>query len=480
MSDDEKRKLYKKIVDQTDPWLILERMRDLGFWPESEPVPEEPPEAREERAQLQDELARLRNKGSRVGDPQAALAKERVRRWQESKKRRALKRAQLEEERIKRREEWQAKKRVSLVHAGPGVSGGLEDQESDAARLNRYRLPLLHTAQDLAAAIKIELSTLRWLTYHRRSVTLVHYHRYVIPKRSGGERHISAPKPKLAAAQRWVYDNILCRVSVSALAHGFVRQRSIVSNAAPHATRRVVVNLDLENFFPSIDFRRVKGLFRSLGYGEAVATTLALLCTEPPRVEAELDGRVFQVALGDRVLPQGASTSPAITNLICRRLDGRLDGLSRKLGFAYTRYADDLTFSGDDPERLGTLLWAVRRIVAAEGFRENRAKTRVMRRGRRQEVTGLVVNDRVGIPRRERRRLRAILHNAARNGLEAENRSGHPHFAEQLRGHVAYVAMVHPERAKPLWEALDRALPQEKKEASWWQRWTGKSSEQDS
>src|SRR5207237_9566311 len=190
----------------------------------------------------------------------------------------------------------------------------------------------------------------------------------------------SAPKPALAQAQRWVFEHILSKLEVEPPAHGFVRGRSIVSNAAPHVGKAVVVNLDLKEFFPSITFRRVKGLFQAFGYSEHVATVLALLCTEPPRVQAELDGKVYHVALGDRVLPQGACTSPAITNALCRRLDRRLRGLAARHGFAYTRYADDLTFSGDNTTAVGKLLKSVRGIVQAEGFTEHPRKTRVMRR----------------------------------------------------------------------------------------------------
>jgi RNA-directed DNA polymerase len=237
-----------------------------------------------------------------------------------------------------------------------------------------------------------------------------------------------------------------------------VRGRSIVSNAAPHAGRAVVVNLDLKEFFPSIPFRRVKGLFEAVGYGEHVATVLALLCTEPPRVPAELDGKVYHVALGRRVLPQGACTSPAITNALCRRLDRRLDGLARRHGFAYTRYADDLTFSGDAPGKVGRLLRSVRAILGAEDFTEHPTKTRVMRRGGRQEVTGLTVNDRPAVSREEVRTLRAILHNAATRGLEGQNREGRPDFAAYLKGRVEFVAMVDPRRGALLREALAAAL----------------------
>ncbi|MEJ7636993.1 MAG: hypothetical protein WKF75_03130 [Singulisphaera sp.] len=149
---------------------------------------------------------------------------------------------------------------------------------------------------------------------------------------------------------------------------------------------------------------------------------------------------------------------PRITNALCRKLDRRLDGLARRHGFAYTRYADDLTFSGDTPRVVGRLLRSVRSIVAAEGLTEHPRKTRVMRRGGRQEVTGLTVNDRPKVSRQELRTLRAILHNAARLGIESQNREGRPDFAAHLRGRVEYACMVDPSHAPDLRAALARAL----------------------
>src|SRR5690606_4385414 len=177
----------------------------------------------------------------------------------------------------------------------------------------------------------------------------------------------------------WVLANILNKLEPEPDAHGFVRRRSILTNAQPHVGRAVVVNLDLSGFFPTLTFRRVKGLFGKLGYSEHASTVLALLTTEPPRAHAELDGKVWGVALGERVLPQGACTSPALTNAICRRLDRRLRGLAARHGFEYTRYADDLTFSGGHHERsdqgarrkVGLLLKSVRAILLDEGFVEH-------------------------------------------------------------------------------------------------------------
>ncbi|HEY8429651.1 MAG TPA: reverse transcriptase domain-containing protein [Sandaracinaceae bacterium] len=458
MADDEKKQLYELVTKQLDEQSLLWRMRELGLWPEDEPIPDEPEEAKAERAKIEAELALLRKQSSKVLDPEKALARERVRRWQESKKRRAIAKAQREADAKARREAWAGEKARRIVHAGEGVSAGLEKRESDVAKLEARGLPVLHDGADLARAMGIELSQLRWLTYHRRAAAVVHYHRYAIPKKTGGTRAISAPKPALAAAQRWVLENVLSKLEPEPEAHGFVPGRSIVSNASPHVGRAVVVNLDLSDFFPTLTFRRVKGLFAKLGYSEHVATVLALLCTEPPRVAAELDGKVWGVALGERVLPQGACTSPAITNAVCRRLDRRLRGLAARHGFTYTRYADDLTFSGDDRRKVGLLLRSARAILASEGFAEHPTKTRVMGRGRRQEVTGVTVNEKLAPSREDKRRLRAILHNAAKHGLASQNRDGHPDFAAHLRGLVGYACMLEPERAAEWRARLARAL----------------------
>ena len=466
MADEEKKKIHDLVTKTLDEHELVWRLRDVGLWPDNEPVPEEPKGAQEERAEIEAELAQLRKQSAKVADPQKALAQERVRRWHESKKRRALSKAEREAKAKARREEWKAERALTIVHAGDGVSAGLQNKESDAALLERRGLPVLHDGADLARAMGIELSALRWLTYHRRAAALLHYHRYGIPKKTGGIRAISAPKPALAKAQAWVLANILNKLEPEPDAHGFVRRRSILTNALPHVARAVVVNLDLSGFFPTLTFRRVKGLFGKLGYSEHAATVLALLTTEPPRAHAELDGKVWGVALGERVLPQGACTSPALTNAICRRLDRRLRGLAARHGFEYTRYADDLTFSGDDRSaasegarrKVGLLLKSVRSILLDEGFVEHPEKTRVMGQGRRQEVTGVVVNAKPSLGREERRRLRAILHNAARHGLASQNREQHPDFAGHLRGLVSFACMLEPERAAEWKAALARAL----------------------
>jgi hypothetical protein len=283
-----------------------------------------------------------------------------------------------------------------------------------------------------------------------------------VPKRDGGARLISAPKPDLKRAQRWIAQRITEHLPVHGAAHGFVPGRGTRTNAAVHAGAKALVKLDLKDFYPTITFRRVKGLMRTAGYGEQVATVLALLATESPREELTLHGRTYYVATGPRSLPQGAPTSPTITNALCLRLDCRLAGLAKKLGLRYSRYADDLTFSwhGAGPEKnlVGRLLRAVGAIVRDEGFFVNAQKTRVMRQGARQQVTGLVVNSatdpapRARVPRAFVRRLRAAIHN------RAQGKPGKGESLEVLRGWAAYVHMADPAKGKAFFAELD-ALP---------------------
>jgi retron-type reverse transcriptase len=170
------------------------------------------------------------------------------------------------------------------------------------------------------------------------------------------------------------------------------------------------------------------------------------------------NGTRWHVATGPRGLPQGACTSPAISNLISRRMDARLSGIAKKLGWTYTRYADDLSFSSQSRERIGYLLARIRHITADEGFVVNEKKTRVLKPAARQTVTGVTVNVEPSVSRRKRRELRAILHNAKKTGLAAQNRSRRTHFGSWIRGMIGFVQMVNPRQASKLREQLD-SLP---------------------
>jgi hypothetical protein len=368
-----------------------------------------------------------------------------------------------EERRKLRREAWHAYRANHIVHVGDGIywsdAGGPDPWDVPHAeeRLAENELPPLDSPQQLADALGLSLVRLRWLVYHREAATRIHYRRFAIAKRGGGERAIWAPLPTLKAAQRWVLHNIAEKLPVHGAAHGFLPGRSTLTNAAAHVGARAVVKMDIKDFFPTVTLRRVKGIFRKAGYREQVATLLALLCTEAPREVVELDGQTYYVSLGPRCLPQGAPTSPALTNTLCVRLDRRLSALARALGYVYTRYADDLTFSlpagHKGKPQLGTLIGQVRRIVEAEGFRLHPDKTRVHRNGGRQQVTGLVVNGSGAprVPRALRRQLRAAVHNLSRGKPLREGET-----VERLAGYAAYVHMTDPKLGAELLLALGR------------------------
>lgn len=361
---------------------------------------------------------------------------------------------------------WAAYKAAHIVHVGAGVfyhdtvDVDRFDAPDAAERLKTNGLPELKDAQAFADALGMTISKLRWLVYHREVDSGTHYRRWRIPKRSGGERLISAPKKELKEAQRWVARNVVEHLPVNGRAHGFLAGRSIKTNALAHLASAAVVKLDLKDFYPSVTMRRVKGLLRKAGYNEQVATLMALLCTESPRDEMVLRGRTWFVATGPRSLPQGAPSSPGITNAICLRLDLRLSSLARKMGLRYTRYADDLTFSWKDPKAeqgnlVGRLLKAVEVIAQAEGFRVHPEKTRVMRKGSRQAVTGLVINQAKGrpaarVPREYVRELRAAIKN------RELGRPGHGEPLAVLRGRAAHVFMADPAKGRALLERIGR------------------------
>jgi retron-type reverse transcriptase len=371
--------------------------------------------------------------------------------------RKAQKKAEAAERKRRHTEAVTHRKATDIIFVGKGVSALLGERASDADKLAAAGLPVLHTPADLANALGLTIPKLRWLCFQAEVATRIHYVQFEVPKKSGGTRTLSAPHRTLATAQEWVLANILAKLPTEEPAHGFVHGRSTLTNAAPHAGRDVVVNLDLEGFFPAVGFARVRHVFRRLGYSGAVATLLALLCTECPRKRVVYAGTPYFVATGPRGLPQGACTSPALSNQVARKLDRRLAGLARKLGLTYTRYADDLTFSAGPGfrDKVGYLIARVRHVAADEGFVVNAKKTRVLRPESRQTVTGLVVNVAPAVPRRVVRRLRAILHRAKAEGLEAQNREGHPNFRGWVEGMIAYVAMAKPEVGRVLRKALD-------------------------
>lgn len=305
------------------------------------------------------------------------------------------------------------------------------------------------TPGDLAKWLDLPEAELReWLKNAPTWARGYEYTRFTLPKRRGGVRTIEAPSEKLKTLQRRVLHRLLNPLPVHPAATGFVPGRSIVDNARPHAGhagRGVVINIDLADFFPSLTTERVTKAFQALGWNADAATILSRICTT------------------ENHLPQGAPTSPAISNLVCRRLDVRLSALVKKFGGQYTRYADDLTFSlpvlGMNkrlrprprnkpplPPRPRSvtrgLLTTIRQILEEEGCQiQMKKKVRVQRAHQRQTATGLVVNREVNLPRRTRRLIRAMQHSERSGRLDANTE-------KRLRGLEALAKMVEQQREK--------------------------------
>jgi retron-type reverse transcriptase len=450
-----REEIWQRVQQSSKDEVILEEMRRLGFWPAESAQPTVAEAFVQERAQLETKLRELTTQLAKVRDPEQALKLLHQERKKAALEKREQTRRARNQERFRRASEWHRRQLAGITYLGDAHFKALAQKSLDHGRLSAQSLPLLGDAAELAKAMGITLNELRFLAYQRDVSTVSHYQRFAIPKKSGGERIISAPMPRLKRAQYWLLVNLLDKVPVTESAQGFVRQRNILTNALPHVAKKVVVNLDLENFFPSVGYPRVKGIFRQLGYSEEVATLCARLTTEAPTSAFELDGRRYFVRTGAAALPQGAPTSPALSNILCRRLDKRLRGAAAKLDFSYTRYADDLTFSSSTADNLAIkkLLWRVRKIIEAEGLKVHPRKTQVMRKHQRQEVTGVVVNEKPSVCREELRKFRALLFQIGKDGPEGKRwREGS--LFNSIEGFAHFVAMVNPEKGKPLVERV--------------------------
>jgi RNA-directed DNA polymerase len=342
------------------------------------------------------------------------------------------------------------------------------------AAASAWALPAITSAGDLAVWLGLDTGELEWfadlkgLAYKTHGgPRLAHYHYRVLAKRAGSLRLIESPKPRLKELQRQILSSVVNKIPPHHAVHGFVKGRSIRSFTAPHVGRRVVLRMDMQDFFPSISGARIQTFFRTAGYPESVADLLGGICTNATPREI-WNGCALGVdpnllwetrALYARPhLPQGSPVSPALANLCTYRVDCRLTGLAKSAGAAYTRYADDLAFSGgEDFERCAERFSThVAVVLQEEGFRVNHRKTRIMRQGVRQHLAGLVINGHANVRRTDFDQLKAILTNCVRLGPESQNREGHPRFQSHLEGRVGFVESINPAKGKRLREILDR------------------------
>lgn len=378
---------------------------------------------------------------------------------------------------------------AQAIHDMPELDAAFEQDEQPRVRriilrpaemlprpmgLDHFALPRIPTLAELAQWLELDADRLTWLTSPAQAFRAPtdasarpasHYRYQLQPKRLGGLRLLEIPKADLKRAQRRILDDLLQRVPVHEAAHGFVQGRSVASHAAAHAGKEVVIGFDLRDFFPAVRASRVHATWRTLGYPDGIARALTALCTH--RTDAAVierlrdDGGLDWMGakrLAAPHLPQGSPCSPALANLCAFRLDLRLEGLAWVFGATYTRYADDLVFSG--PASLRARFAALRAwvdgIAADEGFELHPRKVRCMPSHRQQRVTGVVVNDKANAPREDFDRLKAVLHRCAMDGPATQNRAGVADFRGHLLGHIAWIGQFNPARKARLMKLFDR------------------------
>ncbi|MBO6657824.1 MAG: retron St85 family RNA-directed DNA polymerase [Pseudomonadales bacterium] len=287
-------------------------------------------------------------------------------------------------------------------------------------RLLTKNVPIIFEGKHLRKLLGIESSMLRSLVFNGSAF----YRSFSIPKRSGGERTITAPYPELANAQAWIKQEILDNLKATPSATAYVQGKSILENANEHVGKKMLLKLDVEDFFGSIDVKKITAIFESCGYTNKVSYLLASICT--------LDGS----------LPQGAPTSPQLSNLASIPLDNRIHALAKKLELTYTRYADDIALSGEFIH--SNVISYVEDILKSEGLKLNSNKTQLKQPGKRKILTGISVSsEKPMIPRAYKRQLRAEVFNAlhkAQHELPFD-----PLNIERLIGKLNFVLHVEPE-----------------------------------
>ncbi|MEN9360515.1 MAG: hypothetical protein RL095_2050 [Verrucomicrobiota bacterium] len=443
----EEQQLRQRVLGEGKDAVVIKEMVRLGFWPEKGVLPDDPADEIRRAGELRNELKALGSEQARLGDSARQLVALKRQRLIDSRRKRHENKQRRAAEAVQRAEAWKSRQDTEIVYLGEGVSGGLSDKVSRPEALATNHLPDFADEAALAAAMGMSVRALRFLAFHRQVSRVSHYRRFKLKKKSGGERLISAPKRHLKEAQSWILKELLEKVPLHDAAHGFVPGRSIVSNALPHLGCKILINIDLENFFPSFSFRRVKGLFRHLGYSDKIATILALVATEPPGEEVEMDGETWHVATGERLLPQGSPCSPALTNIICRHLDQRMHHCASKAGFVYSRYADDMSFSAKsdpDTQSVGRLMRQINYIVRREGLKIQAKKTKILRQGACREVTGIVVHEKPSICRKKLHAFRSLLHQIGKSGPAGKTWGQSHHVLAAAKGYALYVKMVDP------------------------------------
>lgn len=289
-------------------------------------------------------------------------------------------------------------------------------RRSDSIKLNMLGLPSIQTIDDFSQITHISKYTIYQLSKHSDK----YYKTYTIPKKSGKPRTICQPSKKLKGLQSWILVNILNRLKVSNSCKGFEKGTSTADNVAPHKGANTLLTIDLKDFFPTVKRKQVYNIFKAVGYNKTISTILTNICT-------------FEGAL-----PQGSPCSPKLANLATWTLDMRIQGYVGKRGITYTRYADDLSFSGLNPDKVVKVIPVIKSIVEDENFKINPDKTRIAGTARAKKVTGLVIsNDTFGIGKQKYKELRAKIHY-----LTLEKEQQNTRLLNEVRGWLSYLNSV--------------------------------------
>lgn len=307
------------------------------------------------------------------------------------------------------------------------------EQLEYARKLFDKQLPIIYNQEHLCKLVGYD----KIYVYAASNNPNPFYRKFFIKKKNGKLREINEPLPSLKEIQEWILKEILSHIEVSPYAKAYIKGKSIIDNARFHKKQKKVLSMDLSDFFPSIGYNRVLEVFKSAGYRDNVAVMLANLCSL------------------NNQLPQGAPTSPALSNIIAIELDSKIVNNISEKKIRYTRYADDLTFSGDFNE--GDVIKSIERIVVQQGFCVNHKKTRVRKRNQRQEVTGIVVNEKMQVCRQIRRKIRNEAYYIKKYGFDSHmehtknEKSNHLYY---LIGLASYALSINPED-KRMKEYLD-------------------------
>lgn len=303
-------------------------------------------------------------------------------------------------------------------------------------RLKDNNVPVIYNLRHLRQLLGIHKSAQERLFGIRKCDSYRVFH---IPKKNGGLRKIEAPSEELKRIQLWIKENILDQFSVSQYAKGFIKGISIYDNAVPHVGKDLVINIDLKDFFPSVEYCEIYKIFKYIGYTDSVSKLLTNLCTN-----------------SKNVLLQGSPASPVISNLVSLRLDKRLGRLAEKVGATYTRYADDITFSGN--KNLVKYINLIRKIIHEEGFRINEKKFRLQYSNQRQEVTGLIVNNGVSVPEHRIKELENAIYYCKKYGVVdhmAHINCAKGFYKEHLYGLAYFIKMINRARGEKFLSQLD-------------------------